>query len=191
MARNPKQDANLRPLQKGELSSEEAKIRGKAGGIRSGEVRRAKRDARSAVRYLLNLAPAESLKFNLEQMGLPENEQTNMAALQARLFTKAMSGDLDAYITLMKVAGYDPEENRRERESVASDRRRDLELEAKAAALAQNIDGAQVAVQMTDEDDNNDVVIYIPQMLSEEECEYKEEANPPNEDFQEVQGAEG
>lgn len=32
MARNPKQDANLRPIKKGELSSEEAKRRGSKGG---------------------------------------------------------------------------------------------------------------------------------------------------------------
>lgn len=32
MARNPKQDANLRPIKKGELSKEEAKRRGSKGG---------------------------------------------------------------------------------------------------------------------------------------------------------------
>ena len=56
MARNPKQDANLKPFQKGELTSEEAKKRGRAGGVKSGESRRAKRDAKSAIRYLLDLA---------------------------------------------------------------------------------------------------------------------------------------
>lgn len=42
MARNPKQDANLKPYKKGELSSEEAKRRGKLGAVKSAEVRRAK-----------------------------------------------------------------------------------------------------------------------------------------------------
>ena len=53
MARNPKQDANLKPFHKGDLTSEEAKKRGRVGGVKSGESRRAKRDAKSAVRYLL------------------------------------------------------------------------------------------------------------------------------------------
>ena len=114
MARNPKQDANLKPFQKGDLTSEEAKKRGRAGGVKSGESRRAKRDAKSAIRYLLDLPPTTSIKANLVEMGFPVNEQTNMAALQARLFAMAMSGNLEAYTALMRMAGYEPEENRKD-----------------------------------------------------------------------------
>lgn len=175
MARNPKQDANLKPIQKGELTSEEAKKRGKAGGKKSGEARRAKRDAKAAVRYLLELPPTTSLKNNLKEMGFPANEQTNMAALQARMFTMAMSGSIEAYNTLMKMAGYEPEENRKERESIASDRRREAELDAKITALVGNSDGISTALNMNDEDGNNDVVIYMPQIMPEDSCEIKED----------------
>ena len=81
MARNPKQDANLKPFHKGDLTSEEAKKRGRVGGVKSGESRRAKRDAKSAVRYLLDLAAKGKIADNLKELGFPSNEQTNMAAL--------------------------------------------------------------------------------------------------------------
>lgn len=178
MARNPKQDANLKPIKKGELSSEEAKKRGRAGGLKSAESRREKRDARSAVRYLLAMAAKGQLASNLTELGFPVNEQTNMAALQARLFTMAMSGNLDAYTALMRMAGYEPEENRKERESIAADRRREIELDAKVTALGSNPDGYSASLNMSDEDGNNDVVIYMPQIPSEESCEMKEEGKP-------------
>lgn len=136
MARNPKQDANLKPIQKGDLSKEELKKRQSNGGKKSGEVRRAKRDAKSAIRYLLDLPPTVSVKANLKEMGFPVNEQIQHGCSQARLFTMAMGGNIDAYNTLMKMAGYEPEENRKERESIASDIRREKELEAKVNALA-------------------------------------------------------
>ena len=186
MARNPKQDANLKPFQKGELTREEAKKRGRAGGVKSGESRRAKRDAKSAVRYLLDLAAKGKIADNLRELGFPTNEQTNMAALQARLFTMAMSGNLDAYTALMRMAGYEPEENRKERESIAADRRREIELDAKVSALGSNPEGMSASVNMSDEDGNNDVVIYMPQIASEESCEPNE-----NEDVKPTDGRTG
>jgi hypothetical protein len=177
MARNPKQDANLKPIQKGELSSEEAKRRGSAGGKKSGEVRRAMRDAKSAVKYLLNLPPTDKLKDNLKEMGFPVNEQTNMAALQARLFAMAMSGNLEAYTTLMKMGGFEPEENRKERESLSTDRRRDMEVEAKVNALGCGPEGAKVALSFDDEDGADDVVIYMPEIESQESAEVQDEGD--------------
>ena len=174
MARNPKQDANLKPIKKGELTREEAKKRGQAGGKKSGEARRAKRDARSAARFLLELAAKGKIADNLTELGFPVNEQTNLAALQARLYTMAMGGNLDAYMTLMKMAGY---ENRKERESVSADRRRETEMEAKVTALGQAPDGIRTSMSLKDEDGDSDVFIYMPEIASEDECEFKED-NP-------------
>ena len=92
----------------------------------------------------------------------------------------AMGGNIDAYTTLMRMAGYEPEENRKERESIAADRRREVELDAKVAALGANPEGMSASVNMSDEDGNNDVVIYMPQIASEESCEMKEEAGKPS-----------
>lgn len=167
MARNPKQDANLAPPFTSDQSREEASKNGRKGGIASGESRRRMRDAKSAIRYLLSLAPTPSLKKNLEQMGYDPDDMTNMGALQARMFTKAMSGDLSTYCELMRLGGYDPEEIRRERESIASERRREIELDAKIEALRGS---SAVSVSTTDEDGNNDVVIYLPEIEDEESC---------------------
>ena len=177
MARNPKSNANLKPIQKGELSKEEAKRRGSAGGKKSGAVRREKRDAREAARYILGLAAKGQIAENLNALGVPKEDATNMEALQARLYTMAMAGNLEAYKELMRMAGYDSEENRKERESIASDKRRDIEVEAKVKALGQNPDGSSVAINQADEDGRNDVVVYIPQMMTEEECQVEGEAS--------------
>lgn len=172
MPRNPKQDANLKPIKKGELTSEEAKRRGKNGGEKSGEVRRAKRDARQSARYILELAAKGQIAKNLDELGIPKNEQTNMAALHARLAVMALGGNLEAYKTLMKMAGYDPEENREERESINSDRRKDMESEVKINTLGGGApEGANIAVNMQDGDGFNDVVIYLPPVQDESECE--------------------
>ena len=154
--------------------SETAKERGRNGGIRSGEVRRAKRDAREMIQYMLGrMVVSENIKNNLRELGFEQEEFTNMGALQGRLFTMAMSGNLEAYMLLMRMGGYEPEENRKERESLSSDLRREIELNAKVEALGQKGDNASLAVNLNDEDGDNDVVIYMPQIESEDSCEVK------------------
>lgn len=190
MARNPKSDANLKPIKKGELSKEEAKKRGSKGGKKSGETRRKQRDAKQAAKFILNLAAKGQISKNLSELGADKTDQTNMVALQARLFTLAMSGNLDAYRELMKIAGYEPEENRKERESVASDRRRNMEVEAKVNALGGGVEGADVAINSTDEDGNSDVVVYVPKMLDEKECESEEKDENDAEENNETESSE-
>lgn len=156
--------------------SETAKARGSKGGVKSGEVRREnaqrKKDAREAARYLLQLAAKGKLKDNLKELGLPDDECTNMMALHARMLTAAMQkADIETYFALLKIAGYDPEEERKERESLAADRRREAELEAKIAALGRGAADASVSIALDDEDDNDDVIIYMPQIASEESCQ--------------------
>lgn len=151
--------------------SETAKERGRNGGIKSVESRRAKKNAQETVRYLLDrMTKSQKIRENLDELGCEKTEFTNLLALHGRLFSMAMSGNLDAYKELMKMAGYEPEENRKERESISADARREQELTAKIEALGQKREGSSVSVSLNDEDDNNDVVVYMPQQLSEEEC---------------------
>lgn len=155
--------------------SETAKERGRNGGLKSGEVRRAKRDAREAIQYILSrMTKSENIRSNLKELGVEETEFSNMIALHGRLFTMAMSGNLEAYLTLMRMGGYEPEEIRKERESLAADRRREVELEAKVDAIGRG-DHSEVAVNLQNEDGNNDVVIYMPQIDAEEDCEMEPE----------------
>lgn len=159
--------------------SETAKERGRNGGIKSGEVRRAKRDARESTQYMLGrMVVSENIKNNLKELGIEPDECTNMMALIGRLYAMGMGGNLEALKLLMVLGGYEPEENRRERESLAADLRREKELNAKVEALGQKGDDARVAISMDDEDDNNDVIFYIPQKKTEEECT----VNPENEE---------
>ena len=183
MGRNPKSDANLKPPFDSNQSREEAAKNGKKGGVASGESRRKNREARAAARYVLNLAAKGQLKANLEELGYDSDaSKANMDALQARLFTMAMSGNIEAYKTLMKYAGYDPQENRDERESIASDSRRQQELDAKLSRLSQAPDDAPLSIGMGNEDGANDVVIYIPKMMSEEDCLYKDKGETEDTD---------
>lgn len=152
--------------------SETARERGHNGGVKSGEVRRAQRDARETIRYMLGrMTKAQNVKDNLRDLGFEQEEFSNMAALHGRLFTMAMGGNLEAYMTLMRMGGYEPEENRKERESVSADRRRDIEVDAKVTALGQKGENASLSISMNDEDEHDDVVIYMPQIASEESCQ--------------------
>lgn len=157
---------NLIPVR----TKEEAREKGRRGGIKSGEVRRAKKDARESVRYMLDLAAKGGLKDNLTQLGFPATEQTNMAALHARLFAMAMSGNLDAYKELMKVGGFD-----------VDDRRKDRELEAKIAAISNNPE-ARVSVGLGGDDvTSSDVIIYLPEIEQIDDGEGKSDDNPQTE----------
>ena len=151
MVRNPKQDANLKPYKKGELSSEEAKRRGKLGAAKSAEVRRAKRDAKSAIGYLLNLAATGSVDKNLTTLGVTEEERTNMQALQARIFTMAMGGNLEAYKALMEYGGFAPDQSLK-----------DEERRARIKTITET--GRVDTITSGDEGGGGSVVIYMPEL---------------------------
>lgn len=159
--------------------TETAKEKGRKGGLKSGEVRREdaqrRKDARETVKYMLGLAAKGKLKDNLKELGFPDDECTNLAALNARLFTAAIqNADLESYFALLKIAGYDPEETRKERESLAADRRREMELEAKISALGKNTSDTSVSVSLNGEGEGGDVMIYMPQISAEESCQFVE-----------------
>lgn len=95
---------NLRPPR----TSEEARERGRNGGIKSGEARRRKRDAKNAARLILNLAASPSIEKNLKELGVEENDCTNLVAIMGRAFLKAMTGDVGAMSFLVETAVITP-----------------------------------------------------------------------------------
>ena len=95
---------NLKPPS----STEEARERGRKGGIKSGEARRRKRDARSAARMILNLPASEINEHNLRAMGIDPSDFTNIVAVMARAFSKAMTGDVSAMNFLLETAAITP-----------------------------------------------------------------------------------
>ena len=83
-------------------SSDEARRYGSLGGIKSGEVRRKKKDLKDAVLSLLN-----SEDFTIE--GVEGNVDGN-TAIVASLFMKALEGNVQAFTALRDTAGQKPVE---------------------------------------------------------------------------------
>lgn len=163
MAKNAGKPENLDPVR----TKDEAKRRGHNGGVKSGEARRAKRDARAAALKLLNMNAKGKLRDNLVDIGYAKNDDEgilNIDVLVARLFIMSASGNLQAHDRLLKIAGYDTEENRLERESVNADRRKERESLARLEAMEAGKLG-RYSSSYTDSDENDsveDVFIYLP-----------------------------
>ena len=139
---------NLNPIR----SVDEAREKGRKGGIASGKTRRAKRDAKNTIRLFLDMAASGVTADNLNILGVPESEQTNQMALQARMFTSAMGGDLEAYKLLMRYGGYDPEQNRQDRIT-----------DAKIKQMSNPPAYRQSPEESEENQSGEDVVIYVPE----------------------------
>ena len=106
MAKKGGAPENLKPVR----SKEEAKKRGRNGGVQSGITRRKKRDARAAAKLILNLPCTEAMEKNLRSMSVDEEDFTNRVALFARAFAQAMTGDVKAMEFIVKIAGETPDQ---------------------------------------------------------------------------------
>lgn len=106
MPRNGKSE-NLIPMNK--RTVEEQREIARKGGQASGAARRRKRDAKSAAQLILNLPALENIEDNLKRLGV-ENEEdfTNLVAIMARAYDKAMTGDVNAMRFLMEMANITP-----------------------------------------------------------------------------------
>lgn len=90
-------------------TSEEAKKRGRNGGIKSGEARRAKKTMRDMAKYLMELEVSgdmPNVKATLDRLGVDKKDQTYQAAVAARLVQRAMvEGDTSAIRLLGELTG--------------------------------------------------------------------------------------
>ena len=142
---------NLDPVR----TKEEARRRGRNGGIKSGETRRKKRDAKQAVKLLLDMAASENLEKNLKKLGYEECDLTNMNALMARMFTEAMTGNVNAFKALMDYGGFHPDQKLKDKErEVRIDRLQNPDKYATVNPLDLLDD---------EEGETEDVVIYLPE----------------------------
>lgn len=95
---------NITPMS--ERSVEEARECGRKGGIASGEARRRKKTAKEAVRTLLALGVTDDkAKQKLKQLGIDDEDMTNVMAASVAVLGRAMKGDYKAYNSLLEVAG--------------------------------------------------------------------------------------
>lgn len=135
---------NLAPVQ----TKDEARERGRNGGIKSGEARRAKKELRELARMFLEMKPVPTVAQNLTFLGVPESDQTNMMALLGALYTEAMKGNVNAFRTFMEYAGMTP--NQELIDLRMQNEMRAIEIQASESDELNEISG------------EDDVLIYLP-----------------------------
>lgn len=94
---------DLKPVR----TKEEAKERGRNGGIKSGEVRRAKKSMRETAKALMSMqVVGENNKRNLEAFGIEKNDQNYQTAIVVRLLQKALvEGDTSSIRLIGELTG--------------------------------------------------------------------------------------
>ena len=95
--------SDLKPIR----TTEEAKKRGRNGGIKSGEARRAKKNMRETAKTLMQMAVVgEKNQKNLEAFGIPKEDQNYQTAVVVRLLQKALvEGDTSSTRLLAELTG--------------------------------------------------------------------------------------
>lgn len=103
MPNNPNFAANLKPV----TSSDEAKERGRNGGIKSGQARRARKQARECMEIILKSKATEEKHIEiLSRMGIKEKDRQNIMLLMASLFYKGVStGDSNTVKAILEISG--------------------------------------------------------------------------------------
>lgn len=98
-------EKNLKPIR----SKSEAREKGRAGGKKSGEVRRQKRLLKDCMIELLELPVTDTKSWNkLAKLGIDIEKIDNRALLVASLFKKAVDfGDVQAFKEIKNLIGED------------------------------------------------------------------------------------
>ena len=96
---------NLIPIQ----SKEEAREKGRLGGIASGEARRKKKLIKEQLELLLSLPlKDENAKRKLEQIGIDTDNLDNQMAMIISIWNKALKGDIQAFNSIRDSVGEKP-----------------------------------------------------------------------------------
>lgn len=99
---------NLIPVR----SEEEAREKGRKGGIASGEARRRKKTMREALEQLLYHGKVpETTKNMMRAEGINDEEMTHQMVITRSLIAKAESGDVQAYNAICQMIGEKPADN--------------------------------------------------------------------------------
>lgn len=102
---------NLRPIKKGELSSEEAKRRGSRGGINSGKARRQKKLLKELMMEFGALElPQGELRTSMAGLGVADEELTNDMAMVIGQYQAATKGNPSAATFIRDTKGEKPVE---------------------------------------------------------------------------------
>ena len=102
-----------------ERSPDELREMARRGGQASGAARRRKRDMKNAARMILNLPADDQVSGLLNQLGIPQEDQTMQVAILAAMALKARSGDVRASEFLRDTAGENPRQKLEEKRFAA------------------------------------------------------------------------
>lgn len=105
MARN---NDNLRPEEYAIRTAEEAKEKGRKGGIASGIARRAKKSLRERLIMFGELKVSGKSARQMEELGIPIEEQDRLTQIVVSQFQKAMKGDTAAFNAIRDTIGEKP-----------------------------------------------------------------------------------
>lgn len=92
---------NLQPVR----TEEEAREKGRAGGIASGEARRAKKTWKELANIMLEAKTSNANAEKLKALGISPDDATNAAVIVYKLLQKSQSGDWEATKLLAKITG--------------------------------------------------------------------------------------
>ena len=139
-------EQNLKPFTS-DQSREEAKKNGAKGGVASGIARKRKRALKDTIEMIMRLGVDANTQTILTQLGVDEKDQSVQTAIVVAQAMKAMRGDTKAAEYLGKYSSADPR----------------IFLEQERIALErERIASREQANDVIDGDDEQDVVIYLP-----------------------------
>lgn len=94
---------NLKPVK----TKEEARERGRNGGIKSQQVQRERRKAKECMNMILSMdAKGKKSRELMTAMGIKDKDQQNIMLLMTTMFAKASStGDPNAIKSILEIAG--------------------------------------------------------------------------------------
>lgn len=94
---------NLQPV----TTKEEARKRGRNGGIKSQQVQRERKKAKECMEMILSLnTTSKKQKELMTNMGIADEEQQNIMALMASMFARAVTtGEPNAVKGVLEIAG--------------------------------------------------------------------------------------
>lgn len=103
---------NLKPIQKGQLTSEEAKTRGSAGGKKSGEVRRQRKRFKESLEILLQMKVSDQIKGQIKKNipKLKDKDLDYQNAIMVALIQQALKGNTKAVELIRDTIGEKPKE---------------------------------------------------------------------------------
>jgi len=103
-------EKNLKPIKKGQLSKEEAKRRGKKGGIKSAQVRKEIKTCREILLMISNYTPNQDTVESLRNIfpGLEEKYLTYKTVMTLKQLEKALRGDTEAFKVCRDTMGEKP-----------------------------------------------------------------------------------